>query len=246
MADVPSSDHHSSPWAQRGFILAAAFIAALLLLGLALLLGTGGNDSTGTDNQHANRPPSANPPARKDPNASVCGLPPGSQQIPAVPPETRWVLVGKIAAPNAPGSTGPGIERGQLRECYAQSPTGALFAAANFVAVASVAKNSPQILRELTAAGAARDQSLKANAHSTDEGAGGGLQLAGFRVTSYSANEATVDLAFAVEGKGYVHLALPLRWERGDWKVVVTTAQGPFAGFESIADLSGFVPWSGT
>jgi hypothetical protein len=55
-----------------------------------------------------------------------------------------------------------------------------------------------------------------------------------------------VDLAFAVEGKGYVHLALPLRWERGDWKVVVMTPQGPFAGFESIANLSGFVPWSGT
>ena len=45
MADVTSSDHHSSPWAQRGFILAAAFIAGLVLLGLAvLLLGGGGND----------------------------------------------------------------------------------------------------------------------------------------------------------------------------------------------------------
>jgi hypothetical protein len=245
MADVTSSDHHSSPWTQRGFILAAAFIAGLVLLGLALLLiGIGGG------NDDANRRPStkapASAPARKDPNASICGLPAGNQQVPAAPPETRWELVGKIAAPSAPRTTGPGIERGELRECYAHSPTGALFAAANFVAVASVAKDSPQVLRELTAAGAARDESLRANARSTDEGSAGGLQVAGFRVSSYSANEATLDLAFAVEAKGYVHLALPMRWERGDWKVVVTTAQGPFAGYESIANLSGFVPWSGT
>src|SRR4051812_17436604 len=87
MADVPSSDHHSSPWAQRGFILAAAFIAALLLLGLALLLGTGGNDSTGTDNQHANRPPSATPPARKTPTPASADSPQAANKSPPSHPK---------------------------------------------------------------------------------------------------------------------------------------------------------------
>src|SRR4051812_34372715 len=103
MAHVSSNpDHHNSPWTQRGFILAAAFIAGLALLGLALLvLSTRGKDSTGTGNDHSNRQPSVATPARKDSNASVCGLPAGSQEVPAVPPDTRWELVGKIAAPNA-------------------------------------------------------------------------------------------------------------------------------------------------
>ena len=89
MADVTSSPHDGSPWAQRGFILAAAFIAGLVLLGLALLvLGTGSDDSTNGSNNHSTGQPSASTPARKDPNASVCGLPAGSQQIPAVAPRS--------------------------------------------------------------------------------------------------------------------------------------------------------------
>src|SRR3954447_23570889 len=188
MADVPSSDHHSSPWAQRGFILAAAFIAALLLLGLALLLGTGGNDSTGTDNQHANRPPSANPPARKDPNASVCGLPPGSQQIPAVAPQTRWELVGTIAAPTEPKTIGPGIQQGKRRLCFAHSPTGALFAAVNFIAIASRSPNDAALLRELTAQGRARDELLRHGSQPSDDSFR--MQVAGFRIEAYSRDDA--------------------------------------------------------
>src|SRR3954452_19208159 len=237
MADVPSSDHHSSPWAQRGFILAAAFIAALLLLGLALLLGTGGNDSTGTDNQHANRPPSANPPARKDPNASVCGLPPGSQQIPAVPPETQWELVGTIAAPTEPKTIGPGIQQGKRRLCFAHSPTGALFAAVNFVATTQAANGAPGIVRELTAEGAARDKSIE-DAGSGGYESSGGLQVAGFRVSSYNGSEATIDLAFTVRDKGYAHVPLSMRWERRDWKVVIATPEGPYSVFEGRDNLS--------
>src|SRR3954447_17694185 len=214
MADVPSSDHHSSPWAQRGFILAAAFIAALLLLGLALLLGTGGNDSTGTDNQHANRPPSANPPARKDPNASVCGLPPGSQQIPAAPPETQWELVGTIAAPTEPKTIRPGIQQGKRRLCFARAPTGALFAAVNFIAIAGRSPNDTALLRELTAEGRARDALLKEGSESADSSFR--AQVAGFRIDASSADEATVELAFRTSEDALVRIALPLRWERGD------------------------------
>src|SRR3954447_14167300 len=184
MADVPSSDHHSSPWAQRGFILAAAFIAALLLLGLALLLSTRGYDSTGTNNGRSSSPPSANAPARKDPNASVCGLPPGSPQIPAVAPQTRWELVGTIAAPTEPKTIGPGIEQGKRRLCFAHSPTGALFAAANFVATTQAANGDPKLVRELTAEGAARDKTIE-DAGSGGYASSGGVQVAGYRVTSY-------------------------------------------------------------
>jgi hypothetical protein len=131
MTDVTSSPHDSSPWAQRGFILAAAFIAGVLLLGLALLvLHIGGDDSTGDSKNHANGPPpAAATPVRKDPNASVCGLPADGQQIPAIAPETRWELVGTIAAPTDPKTIGPGIHQGKRRLCFAHSPTGALFAA---------------------------------------------------------------------------------------------------------------------
>lgn len=49
MAEGSPSDQ-SSPWAQRGFVLAAAFIALVVLAGVGLLIaGTSGNDDP-TDN----------------------------------------------------------------------------------------------------------------------------------------------------------------------------------------------------
>src|SRR4051794_35844273 len=155
MTDVPSSDHPSSPWAQRGFILAAAFIAGLLLLGVALLvLGSGRDDATrpGGNNPPNSRPTTATP-TRQDANASVCGLPAGNQHVPAVGPQTRWELVGTIAAPTDPNTIGPGIQEVKRRLCFAHSPTGALFAAVNFMAVAGGSPNNTALLRELTAEG---------------------------------------------------------------------------------------------
>ena len=80
MASAPSGDHDTSPWAQRGFVLAAVFVGGLVLVGLVLLLvGSGGNDDS--NGQRTHNAPAATSPARKDPNASVCGLPAGSHGV---------------------------------------------------------------------------------------------------------------------------------------------------------------------
>jgi hypothetical protein len=246
VADPPASEHNSSPWSQRGFVLAAAFVGGLVLLGLVLLLvGPGSNDDDSNGQPSQNAP--ATTPARKDPNASVCGLPVGRQQVPAVPPEARWELVGTIAAPTEPKTVGPGISEGRRRLCFAHSPTGALFAAANFVGTVGAARGDPTILREVTAEGAVRDATIEKDATSGGSyDSSGGLQVAGFRVSSYSPTEATVDLAFTVRDRGYARLPLSMRWERGDWKIVIATSEGPFGGFERLQNLSGYVPWSGT
>jgi hypothetical protein len=244
VADAPSREQSGSRWTQRGFVLAAALLAVVILAALLIFVTSPGSHdggSSGAPKENANGAPPA-----KDPDASVCGLPAGGQQAPAVPPEADWELVGTIAAPTA-RVTGPGIQQGKRRLCFAHSPTGALFAAVNFVATSAAAKGDPAILRELTAKGAARDESIQADARSPGGYAtAGGVQLAGFRIASSSADEATVDLAFALRDKGYARLPLSLRWERGDWKIIVPTAEGPFAGLETLATLSGFVPWSGT
>ena len=245
MTDVTSSDHDSSPWAQRGFILAAAFIAGLVLLGLALLvLGTGGEDSTGAGNDHSGARPSAATPARKDPNASVCGLPAGSQQIPAAPPETRWELVGTIAAPTAPKTIGPGIQEGKRRLCFAHSPTGALFAAVNFIAVAGRSPNDTALLRELTAEGRARDELLKQGSAPADSSFR--AQVAGFRI----------DALFEQRDDRGPRVPDQRTGRSCSYRSATAVGAGRLEGrdrvggnalrrFEPLQNLSGFVPWSG-
>src|SRR4051795_11509350 len=139
MADTSSNDStNGGPWSQRGFVAAAAFLGIVIIAVVGILLIRPGESS---DSDHGTPPQSSNdgkPAASADPAASVCGLAPGSQEIPQTPPEAKWELVGKVAAPTA-AAVGPGRKEGKLRTCYAHSPTGALFAAANFIAVASVA-----------------------------------------------------------------------------------------------------------
>jgi hypothetical protein len=244
VTDTPSGEHSGSPWSQRGFVLAAAFVGGLVLIGLVLLLvKPGGDDDSngGGAKQNATAPT----PVHKDPNASMCGLPAGSQQVPAVAPEAQWELVGTIAAPTEPKSIGPSIKEGKRRLCFAHSPTGALFAAVNFIATTQAANGDPAIVRELTAEGAARDKLIREAAGSALSSSGG-VQVAGFRVISYSSDETTIDLALTVRDKGDARLPLSLRWERGDWKIIIATAEGPYAGLESLDNLSGYVPWSGT
>jgi len=242
MADVTSSDHNSSPWAQRGFILAAAFIGGLVLLGIVLILvspGGGNEDSIKQPNSNA---PAVSP-ARKDPNASVCGLAAGSQQVPAVPPEAQWELVGTIAAPTERKTIGPGIKQDKRRLCFAHSPTGALFAAVNFIAIAGRSPNDTALLRELTAEGRARDELLKQGSAPSDSSFR--MQVAGFRVGAYSSKETDVDVAFRTSEQGaLIHMAVPMRWERGDWKAVIATEATPFI-VERLQNLSGYVAWGG-
>jgi hypothetical protein len=241
VTDAPSGEHSGSPWSQRGFVLAAAFVGGLMLIGLVLLVKPGGDgDSNGGGaKQNATAPT----PVRKDPNASVCGLPAGSQQVPAVAPETQWELVGTIAAPTEPKSIGPGIKEGKRRLCFAHSPAGALFAAVNFIAVAGRSPNDTALMRELTAEGAARDELLRQGSEPSDPSFR--IQVAGFRMDAYAATETTVDLAFRTSERGaLIHMTLPLRWQAGDWKAVIVTAETPFV-VERLQNLSGYVPWSG-
>src|SRR4051794_28153543 len=134
MTDTPSQGTGGSgPWSQRGFVVAAAFLAIVILVAVGILLIKPGHSD---DSNRGATPATGNdkPATSTDPAASVCGLPPGSQEIPQTPPEANWELVGKIAAPKS-RTVGPGVDTAKRRMCFAHSPTGALFAAANFVAV---------------------------------------------------------------------------------------------------------------
>src|SRR3954469_5987804 len=103
MADSSSNDSTSGgPWSQRGFVAAAAFPGIVIVAAVGILL-IGPGDSG--DSGGGARPPGGNngkPGASAAPAASVCGLEPGSQEIPQTPPDAKWELVGKVAAPSGP------------------------------------------------------------------------------------------------------------------------------------------------
>lgn len=230
---------------RRGFVIAAIVVGAIVLLGVVAIIAsllTGGNDEEPEPTSAPTTSVSTEP---ADADPSACGLE-GYEETSSLdgPPSNDWELVGTVAAPVDPRGAGPGVvDDNGFRSCYAHTAEGALFAAVGYVAVGSDTRNVPRLF-ELLAAGPVRDQ-LEASPAPGDASATR-LQVAGFKINSYSPDEATVDVAWQVTSEGSALVSLPtvLTWEDGDWKVVIGESGPPFAP-SPLENLGGYTPWAG-
>jgi hypothetical protein len=230
-----------NPLTKPKFIISAVVVAIIVALGiiLALLPKGGGNPATEPSNS-GSATASTQPSAAAA--ASICGLPSGDQAKPATTPtDTKWELVGKVAAPTSPTQFGPGkTEANGLRSCFAHSPTGALYAASN-VAVLSATGKARLVYEQLAVPSPERDALL--NQPEPQETSAVTAQIAGFQIRSYDADRAVIVIAAKGSNGALVSVPVPLQWHGGDWKVVVP-ATGSTGGGQ-ISDLSGYIPWSG-
>lgn len=247
-----TAEGETSPWAQPGFVVAAALVGLIAVLGVIVALSGGSGSAPAPQAGTASAPPAGAGSSSADTAGSVCGLPAGAQKIPRTGPQATWELRGSLAAPTAPTSFGPGQTTSGVPACFAHSPTGALFAMANlYVVINDVAKHPsdiPNVLRRMAAAGPGRDALNKPGVADGSAPASGGVQIAGFNVVRYETSTAVVDLAYRVDRPGVTgwgHVVATLRWEGGDWKLVLADSGVPYDSVEAMASLDGYVPWSG-
>jgi len=231
------------PWTQPRFLVAAAALALLAVAALVLaVLPPRTPDTEPTPTAPPTAAPSATTAALA---ASACGLPEGDQSVPVVPPaQTSWDLVGTMAAPSAPTTLGPGTTADGLRSCYARSPLGALYAATGFLAA-----TTDPALRQPAVAALTLDNPGRARAldllDGTDPGPGGsGVQVAGFSFLNYDTTSAVIDVALRADGTA-VHLPVSVRWQAGDWKVVLPDTGQLYEAIQPLPNLTGYAPWSG-
>ncbi|KRE89758.1 hypothetical protein [Arthrobacter sp. Soil764] len=237
----PTVNEDQNPLTKPKFIISAVVVAIIVALGIILALvprggGTASPEPSTTSTSISSGEPSATS------AASVCGLPSGDQAKPATTPaDTKWELVGKIAAPTSPMQFGPGkTEANGLRSCFAHSPTGALYAAANMTALSSAGK-ADLVYQQLAVPSPELDAVLKSSPTAAPNSVT--AQLAGFTFRSYEADRAVIDLAFKGANGTFVSIPVPLQWYEGDWKFVVP-ATGD-TGARQLSDLSGYVEWAG-
>jgi hypothetical protein len=225
-----------SPFRGRGFIAAAIVVGVVVLAAIVVLVTSlmGGGDEpdakpTGT--------PTATPTSSAA-DKSVCGLE-GFETTSSLnaAPENDWELVGTVAAPTEPDGAGPGVtEENGFRSCYAHTAEGALFAAVSYVAVNSDSRNTAR-LYELLAAGPVRDQLQSIT--QPGEASATRLQVAGFKINSYTSDEAVVDVAWQVTSEGGSLVSMPtvVKWEDGDWKISIGEDGPTFAASRRIRPL---------
>lgn len=183
------------------------------------------------------------PPETSEPSAeSVCGLAPSSAEVTEAP-EAAWTVIGRTSVPNSP-TAGPGIvDPSGLRHCFAPSPEGALFAAASLVGASVEGVNREEIARNLVAEGPWRDLAIAQASEPVDTQTFG-MSIEGFRMLEYTADAARVDFALRLTTGEYVSYVVDLRWESGDWKLVLADDASPLTPPVELQSAGGYITWS--
>jgi hypothetical protein len=241
-----STNESRGPLSKRGFIAAAAVVGIIVLAAIVASIARGSNSSA--------TPPISTPSARSTTStpggeASVCGLP-GFEATSSLKsaPTNKWQLVGTVAAPDDPNGAGPGTNKGGYLSCFSHTAKGALFAAVNIYAMSTDSRLAPQIAQLSLVPGLGRDAAIKKEESGQDSSSNDNLrvQVAGFKIDSYSATRATVDVVFQVATTGtLVSVPTMLQWSGGDWKGVTDDQGNSPLQSAQVQDLGGYTPWSG-
>lgn len=236
-------DEGRGPW----LIISTAIVALVVVAALVLAVV----NVVGGDDEAKESPSTSDSKGSK--GESVCGLEPGKSSATTLTsaPKAEWRLIGQTAAPKVEGA-GPGKidPDDQFGSCFARSTTGAVVAAAN---ISTATSSSPALqmrtYKQSAAPGPGREKILQAHKDGEAEDTnpeGYSTQVAGFHVDRFTKNEATVDVAYELDGpdgQSYVSTPVDLRWMDGDWKIVVND-DGTVFNSQPLDDLSGYVIWS--
>lgn len=235
-----------NPFTTRRFIVAVIVVGIIAICAVIVIISnvTGGNAKAKPGG--SGPATSSSPVAASDPDPSTCGLA-GYETSSSLTtaPKTTWQLVGVVAAPSDKTGAGPGVINSTgFRSCYAHTAKGALFSAANFTALGADATMRQQ-LASLVAPGAGHDAVEKQAAAGNANSSGVRAQVAGFKIDSYDAQNATVDLVLNYSDGQLASLPLKLTWSGGDWKLILTADGGLPLSPVKLQNLGGYIPWAG-
>ncbi|EYT53290.1 hypothetical protein [Kocuria sp. UCD-OTCP] len=244
MTDQIETDDNNTWWKAPRFLISAVLVAMLIVLGIVLWLWPDGEEPT----QAAPAPATTAEPVSD--GESVCGLDAtGGTTLTKAPEDVEWTALGAIYAPSSE-EHGPGTvdESTGVRSCYSHTPEGALLAATNML----TASGDPELLLETTRLlgmeGPGKDVAI---GQIQQRIAGGDntsvpVQVAGFRLLSYTGDTATVEVVLAGDDgseKVYNTTGGNLVWHEGDWRFAFDDdgSGGPVSG--RVSDLSGYIAW---
>lgn len=243
---MASEDSEKSPFTRPGFIAAAIVVALIVVCAIILVIvnlsrGNPEPAPTPTSEPSSSSASPSTPAASGD--ESVCGL--GGIELTGTvtaAPDATWQYQDVLAYPSS-SAAGPGAtDASGYRYCFARTPDGALFAAANIAMMSfddSIRSSwlpyviSPGQYHDtlLSAALSASSSNLRAN-------------VAGFRVLSYDGDHAHIDVAFQATGSGELvtgSFAVQLVWSGGDWKI--DASQPSPTNIAQLPNLAGYTSW---
>ena len=249
-----AADEPRSPWLRSGFVLAAAFVGFIAVIGTFLGVvsdvsgedasGTAGTSGTGGAAPAVSAPAPA--PASGGASAACPELADGAQEVPtSAPAGVTWALYDTVAVPFSK-KAGPALVGEGLARCYARTPVGALLATSQISVRYLAADDWLEVTRAQTV-GAGRDAYIadRTKAERTaapDPGGGAHGQIAGFRFVTHSGTTAVIQIVWRFPDGRMQAATTTVLWQDGDWRLEYP-ADPPAP--TPVDSLAGYTPWGG-
>jgi len=177
-----------------------------------------------------------------------CSTTGSDQTIPTSPPSgVTWSLSAGFAVPSSVAD-GPTLHGpAGIGYCYSHTPLGALLAASNLGRGTGTPQQVQDAVLNLSVVPNEYSAQVAKTPATPDDQSGAGIQFAGFRIISYSPDQASITLATRVPGRTdtYPQLTVAMQWYAGDWRAVPQAGPALFVTVASAPSLAGFVPWAG-
>ncbi|MET4927060.1 hypothetical protein P3L51_32690 [Streptomyces sp. PSRA5] len=159
------------------------------------------------------------------------------------PADLRWRKLTTVMVPTSL-SAGPLHTDSSVWWCFAHTPTGAVLAA-HVIPLQLSGSAWRAVAEQQLVPGEARDRFVigKVEAGETDPAENTFGRFAGFSLTSYTADSATVRLLLVNPVGGYLSTSVSVRWRDGDWKVAPQNEGSPYSSTTRQARPDGFAAW---
>ncbi|WP_326686982.1 MULTISPECIES: hypothetical protein [unclassified Streptomyces] len=257
-ADRAGTDEPRSPWLRSGFVLAAAFIGFVVVIGSVVLFTSDssgrGDGSTAASASETGTPQPGDGATESPPSVSTDGggascprLADRQRDVPtAAPKGVGWKLFHTVALP-ASKAAGPAVMDEDVARCYAHTPVGALLATSQISVRYLAADDWLKVTRAQTV-GAGRKSYIAARTKSestadpkSQDGAGQG-QIAGFKFVTYTSSTAVIQTVWRFPDGRMQAATTTVLWKDGDWRLEYPA--DPTAP-TAVDSLAGYVSWGG-
>ncbi|MEJ5913178.1 hypothetical protein [Pseudokineococcus sp. 1T1Z-3] len=238
-----------SDTARRRAIVAGAVVLVVLVLLAGVLVAGAGREDTSPVADPTPSAPSPSAAAAPTPAETGDGCDPASasEALPTTPPaDLEFEIVDRAIVPVS-DTYGPALRTGPVWDCFSHSPMGAVMAAASISTLRVVGEDLATIGERQLVENAGREVYLDFVRGLGPEGvtapSGGFNQPAGFRVDSYTPEQAVVSVASRTPNGALSAAGLTVLWEDGTWKLQLLDNGSETAALTPLVNLDDYVAW---
>ncbi|MFF2216790.1 hypothetical protein [Streptomyces antibioticus] len=165
----------------------------------------------------------------------------GTQKAGSAPADVQWRTVEGAKVPTS-ASAGPLLASGPVWWCFARTPAGAAMAA-QVIPTRLREKEWRAVAERQLLPGPQADFFIAKRSHLRTDAAPAQASYAGFAVSEFSQQRATVRLLIRTGQTGYFSTSVSVAWHEGDWKVVPRADGSLHLPLSSASGSTGFVLW---